>query len=483
MSKSTCAVCYDMFGKKSVVVCVVCSTVACKKCVKTNILSSEKDVITCINIGCNFQWSEKFVCENLSKSFYNKEWRNHQTKVRINNIMAKLPLAMTYVNIEIQKRELNAEILHMENIYKQKKIILQQLRENTFNLKMDITDCPTSILRNELKVVYNTEKLKIKTTNLELLDIKKNIKDNRRKLYRLDDKNPLLNVKYIHPCPKEGCNAFINDRGHCDVCKTNVCLKCNNIEENEDHNCNPDDITSFSLIKRNTKPCPICGTRIEKISGCDHMWCTAIHNGELCKTAFSYSTGKLLRPEENTNPHYFNWLAEQRAKGINVDDIIDNIGFGGRRIIFVPSEVMCSLYMSGVSRTQYVRMVQTVMHIGLVSLPMIEDTISPDPEKNMDLTVKYILKDITDMKFHSELKKRFKLEEKNHGIYDILSMFFKCMSDLFIKIINTDMIIRKVQVVIEMEQAREYTNQELINLSKRLNIKCKLQINNDWELV
>ena len=99
------------------------------------------------------------------------------------------------------------------------------------------------------------------------------------------------------------------------MCDSHVCKKCFEIKEIKEtkcngesksskveynHSCKEESIESFKLIKKETKPCPNCSTRIFKISGCDQMWCTQ------CHTTFSWITGLEVTGNIH-NPHYYEW--------------------------------------------------------------------------------------------------------------------------------------------------------------------------------
>ena len=64
------------------------------------------------------------------------------------------------------------------------------------------------------------------------------------------------------------------------------CPDCDVLCVAENHTCNEVDKTSFSLIQKETKPCPKCGTRIYKTDGCLHMQCTN------CNGKFDWNTGE-----------------------------------------------------------------------------------------------------------------------------------------------------------------------------------------------
>ena len=96
---------------------------------------------------------------------------------------------------------------------------------------------------------------------------------------------------FIRKCPSDGCEGFLSSAWKCGVCDIWACAKCfeeKGYEKDAEHTCKADDLASAELIKKETKGCPSCGTRIFKISGCDQMWCTA------CHIAFSWRTGPPL---------------------------------------------------------------------------------------------------------------------------------------------------------------------------------------------
>jgi hypothetical protein len=84
------------------------------------------------------------------------------------------------------------------------------------------------------------------------------------------------------------------------------------------HVCDTQKLSTASEIKKNTKPCPKCATRIYKYEGCDLMWCTQ------CQTPFSWEKGTIANTKNIHNPHYFDWLHQMAVSKKNENDVSIN---------------------------------------------------------------------------------------------------------------------------------------------------------------
>ena len=77
---------------------------------------------------------------------------------------------------------------------------------------------------------------------------------------------------FIVPCRNNGCKGFLNKKYRCELCDTHTCsnvlnLLVKNTELYDQHECKKENIESAEMIRKDTKPCPKCGTRIYKIDG------------------------------------------------------------------------------------------------------------------------------------------------------------------------------------------------------------------------
>ena len=126
--------------------------------------------------------------------------------------------------------------------------------------------------------------------------------------------------KFVMACPNNDCRGYLSTQYKCELCKIFTCPTCLDIigyNKHDQHTCNPDNVTSAEMIKKDTKSCPSCGVRIFKISGCNQMWCTE------CQVAFDYNTGKIDKGTIH-NPHFQAYLEQQNngATPRNPQDIL-----------------------------------------------------------------------------------------------------------------------------------------------------------------
>ena len=114
--------------------------------------------------------------------------------------------------------------------------------------------------------------------------------------------------EFKQKCGVEDCRGFLSSAWKCGLCASWTCPKCFDVlgkEKECGHECDPNNVESAKLIKKETRNCPSCAIPIFKIEGCDQMWCTQ------CHIAFSWKSGMRVNGVVH-NPHFYQW---QRAGG------------------------------------------------------------------------------------------------------------------------------------------------------------------------
>lgn len=235
-----------------------CQFLACKTCTRHYLLNNVND-IHCMN--CKQAWEQTFVVLHLNRNWYNDTYQQHRNILLFEREQSRFPETMP----DVEKYQKVAEI------------------------------------NNEKKLIENN-----------IATLRANIDALNRKNYECDRKIRLIKTgkeeherqKFVMPCQKSDCKGFLSTSYKCGVCKDYCCPQCFVVlgeTKDENHVCKDSDMETAKLIKSTTRPCPNCGERINKISGCDQMWCPT------CHTAFSWKDGTIQNGTIH-NPHYFQYM-------------------------------------------------------------------------------------------------------------------------------------------------------------------------------
>ena len=266
-TNNVCQICCEKYNKSNhkQIICPKpdCSFDCCSTCVKTFILDNSSNP-TCMN--CKTILSDQYIVDNINRTFYMGEFKKKLNEKLFENEQSKMPETMPFVK---QRIEIN------------------KIEKENLSIKKEI---------DELNALLNKKKGEIHSNSIKMWSITNGSnKDNEDK------------YTFIVPCRKNGCKGFLNKKYRCELCDTHTCSKClefigkKDTELYNNHQCKKENIESAEMIRKDTKPCPKCGTRIYKIDGCDQMWCTE------CKVAFSWKKGTIVTGTIH-NPHYYQWI-------------------------------------------------------------------------------------------------------------------------------------------------------------------------------
>jgi hypothetical protein len=445
-----CAICCDKYNlsTKKPVKCEYtdCEFSCCKTCVRTYLLGTTADP-HCMN--CKKSWNEKFIVENLNRTFCDKEYKSHRKDLLVDREISKLPETMEAAekHKKIEKEEEKSRIIRTK---------INDLNKEMLELKIENSLC------------YN-------------------------KMYQIrhgQDSADAERRKFIMACPNNNCRGYLSTQYKCDLCELFTCPHCIELigyNKTDEHTCNPDNVASAELIKKDTKPCPQCGIRIYKISGCSQMWCTE------CKVAFDYNTLKIDSGVVH-NPHYYQHLAQQNNGQAprNPHDVL----CGGlcniqslHYIVFakLKTNIKDEIELQTV-QTYMTDMHRTISHITYHELYNARRQVRHllDTE---DLRISYILgkrekKDFNKKEFATLIYKRDTQRKKCNELlhlYELLSVVGIENFNLFINTISTDyvnMVNAKMQ---EFDILRIYCNDEFAKISVAYNHKA-VYINDMWQL-
>lgn len=438
----TCSICCNDYNKSinSKIICPIgsCNFDACKKCIRQYLISTSKDPHC---MSCKAQWNEQFVIEKLNKSFWETDYKSHRSNILTDIEISKIPETIQYA----------------ENFSK-----LEKLTNEKSNIKKEI---------KELFAQLNVLKQKVRVIDRTMHNIKYNTDDKERK-------------KFIMPCQHNDCKGYLSTQYKCGLCELYTCPDCLEVigpNKTDHHVCNLDSVKSAEEIKKTTKPCPNCGERIFKISGCDQMWCTE------CKIAFSWNTGA-IETNKIHNPHYFEYV---RNNGTLMRDP-DDVQCGGLlQFYYISSQILVyltsgTLYESTRSdKNKYLQDIEkkfekfygTISHITYNDIPNIRRKINEFIDQK-ELRANYILKKITKDELTKQLYSKDKQRRKNQEIlhiYEIISaygieFFRNLIDDKDIKIfINSPLFFNMKKGAISKEEIEKIFNSFKIYIENVLN--------------
>ena len=452
--QSDCSICCDTFNKstRKEVICPFadCNYSCCKTCIRTYLLSTVLDP-HCMN--CKKPWEQKFIVENLNRTFCEKEYKSHRKDLLVDREISKLP-----------------ETMHLAE--REKKITVEKEKAKVFREKYLKLQKEVAILKQEYSKCNN---------NIYII---------RYNAMHNCDEVGAERKKFIMSCPNNDCRGYLSTQYKCELCQLFTCPHCLEIlgyTKTDEHVCNPDNISSAELIKKETKACPSCGVRIFKISGCSQIWCTE------CKVAFDYNTGKIDTGVIH-NPHYYAHMRQLNNGQVprNPQDIccgglctvyqLQNIIITKVNTIYTDADELFTMttYLGDIHRS--------LSHINYRDLPRVR-TLVRDNQDFENLRIEYILGKKDKKQMGTQIYKRDNQRKKNTELlhlYELLSVVgtenFNTLSLPTNLIKNkkdyTNLIDDKIKI---LDNLREYCNGEFAKISVAYNYKALL-ITDTWDI-
>jgi len=273
-----CQICFEKYNKSNHVPikCRSCDFEACRQCHSTFILDTTNAIPNCMN--CHKELPREFMVENFTQKFVTQDWKKHREQIIFQKERALLPTRQPVAEMVRRK-----DVLKRENDE-----LLRQITE----LRTRQYQCQREIGNIEYRVRVGPAA------------------DAYPRYGGAGTPTPQAST-FIRPCPNtaNNCRGFLSTQWKCNLCNMWACKDCHEIKgttQDTPHECNPENLASAKLIDAETRPCPKCGARVFKISGCNQMFCTACND-----CAFDWVTGRI----ETTihNPHYFEFQRQRNG--------------------------------------------------------------------------------------------------------------------------------------------------------------------------
>lgn len=446
-----CSICCESFNKSNrcKINCKSCETqdiVACQACAKKYILDQPTDASCMV---CKMEWDTEFLMENFTKKFVNTELKSHRENYLLDKQIALLPETQEYAQ----------QLKLIEGLEKQKSILNIEKRK--------------------------LEK-KIREFNSNISQIDNTISDIRYGNHHSSSKS-----EFVFKCPVDDCNGFLDNKYECGICDNKICRHCMEIKR-ENHECDEEKKQTVELLRKDTKPCPKCGQLINKINGCDQMYCIKCHTG------FSWRTGQVERGNIH-NPEYYRWMRENgrdipRNPGDIVFDPCGNnvIEYSELlrivRIYFPPEYPRPRNNRYGVvndhpQTIKILNMHRMIHHIDHLNGGFTADeTATETTLRNM--RAQYILNNLTKEEFKKKLQQIEKKNNKCKKLNDIWNVLRLVLIEYIGKIserrYRDDRGVQIIdEIILESENIRKYCNRSFYKIGNIFNMTYP-GINPDW---
>lgn len=416
---STCQICDEGYNKSSRkrVTCSYCSKSACSGCAKRFLVEMVSDAAC---MFCKKGWSREILDANFTKTWVKGEYVKRREEVLLEREKSMLPATQHLVENEMLARP----------------------------VRNDIKQLDTEIRAMMLQLAEKKEQLKKKKIDLYILEHAEETGRERR--------------VFTRACPADGCRGFLSTQWKCGICEIRVCAKCHEIKAEGAHTCDPAILASVQALAQDSKPCPTCSSMIYKVSGCDQMWCTA------CKTAFSWKTGRIVHSQIH-NPHYIAWQAEHGAR--------EQVEECGRDIVEIPHSARKLFVPEMWERLQNIRrMLIHVFHVEMGRLTFGQHI----EQNNIDLRIRYMLKEIDEEEWKTLLQRREKRVAKETDMRMLYEMVYESGRDIFRRLASP-VAKKREEVPHELEALRLYYNDELLKIGSRYASKVR-PFNEQWEM-
>jgi len=293
-----CSICVEEMTKNDIISCNVCSSSSCKNCFKRFILDHGFNS-NCMH--CKTKVSREFIIQNLDEDWLKNEYKDFRKKNLFMIEKGKFPETQPAANIYMKAKDIVTKLPFDP--------VSGQFKGNVINF-------------NKYTQQFNV----FNDANLCIMDYGLGWEDHN---FETGIRNENRSLKKTIKCPYNNCSGIIpltgEDELMCAMCYGNVCSKCQESLHSthlSDHKCNENTVKTINDLRENTRSCPTCAISIFKIEGCDQMFCTQ------CHTTFSWNTARIERGFQH-NPHYLDWVREQRMRRIANGESVDDVGGGG----------------------------------------------------------------------------------------------------------------------------------------------------------
>ena len=298
-----CIICCNEFTKKlkRPVECPKCKFTTCYQCMSNYFIERTKNFteLKCMDQKCELIWDREIFYNIFGKYWVTRYFTDYNKNLLFQKQKAKFEETLVhrkaYVLIHelYKKRQRSKREEHLE--------LLKPFNNEIHNL----IDRNSEYYKHSQSYEKNVERM-LRRLYWESEKQKKDIElVKKRKLF-------------FGNCSYNECDGLIKKNGECSTCQKKTCRDCREKILDEDqansqieHKCDPNILENIKYIKKSTHSCPKCGMSVQRVEGCDLMWCT------LCHIFFNWSNNKIVK-KGGHNPHYLEWASRNGVDVVGI---------------------------------------------------------------------------------------------------------------------------------------------------------------------
>jgi len=406
---NNCIVCDNKLTLSSTIKCEYCEFVACRVCSRKYILNEPTP--KCMGQNCGREWTRDFIVQHLKKKWVSKEYKEHRENILYDQERALIPATQEVVNARKERDQIALKKLDID---------LQINR-----LKRESHQCFTQIqhLTRRGNTMFAAPQEERRT--------------------------------FVKKCPVEDCPGYLSSQWKCGTCNIWACPDCHvpkGEQRDTEHTCDPDTLATTRLLAHDTKACPNCHIDIYKIDGCNQMWCVK------CHTAFDWRTLRIERGVVH-NPHYFQYIRDTNNGNVPRNPLDNPCGAGNAarelnaRLLLRVANVVKRSKITILNREvepphtstiltpkspgelyqDLVKIVRNVVHLVHIEIPAVTVNYA---NRNLELRVRYLMRNITEQDFKIQLQRSEKRFDKKRALLQIYELVANTISDLLMGFIN-----------------------------------------------
>ncbi len=406
-----CSVCCEKYNQtiRKAITCAHCNYSACRGCHKMYMMQSIREPHC---MSCKIPWDSEMILSNFTKSFFQNDFRKHREMILFEREKSLLPATQQ----EMREENLNEEMV----------LLLQLARLYKSNIKGEN-------YRKEAQRIADELGVPLPGTADVAGPSKKEIK---------------IKVRPMLRCISDNCKGFVmSNNWRCGLCDMKVCHECLKMQT-EDHVCVKEDTETCKLLLSHTKPCPKCGVMINKVAGCNMMWCV------MCHTTFDWASGETTTAH-NHNPHYYEWL---RRSGRDVPrepgDVPHQIDCGnGLPDPFTFSRVVSRKYTKDECDV-LLGLLRLAHHILTVEMDILMRKMRE--LDNTHLRKDFLRGDLTEDAFKREIFIRERTRERSRALNNVMMVAYAQLRDVMLAFYNEKPPFESN--VVELSELMEYCN-------------------------